>query len=40
MASGSGAEPGDDEPRNVQREMIDLHVERSASGAKVETTVA
>ena len=33
-------EPGDDEPRNVQREMIDLHVERSASGAKVETTVA
>jgi polyphosphate kinase len=32
-------EPGDDEPRNVQRELIELHSERSASGAKVETRV-
>jgi polyphosphate kinase len=32
-------EPGDDEPRNVQRELIALHSERSASGAKVETRV-
>ena len=29
-------EPGD-EPRNVQRELIDLHTERSASGAVVES---
>ncbi len=28
--------PGDDEPRNVQREMIEIHSERSASGATVE----
>ena len=32
-------EPGD-EPRNVQREMIEIHSERSASGATVETPVA
>ena len=31
--------PGDDEPRNVQREMIELHSERSASGATVEAPV-
>jgi polyphosphate kinase len=32
-------EPGD-EPRNVQRELIEIHSERSASGATVEARVA
>jgi polyphosphate kinase len=32
-------QPGD-EPRNVQRELMDIHAERSASGAAVEPPVA
>ncbi len=31
--------PGDEEPRNVQQELIERHVERAASGAAVETAI-
>jgi polyphosphate kinase len=33
-------EPGDEPPRNVQSELIEMHTERSASSAKVEPPVA